>query len=98
MPPRPCQVTIASYDLVQKLEPGYISHHRFVIADESHMLANLDSNLTRFLSPIIQQAPHAILLSGTPLQAKPIELFSQVSSSLEAVSVFTFARCPGFQT
>jgi SWI/SNF-related matrix-associated actin-dependent regulator 1 of chromatin subfamily A len=72
-----CPVTIVSYDLFAKLSLD-ISKHGFkvVIADESHYLKNAQAKRTMAIVPIVRQARRAILLTGTPALARPIELFN----------------------
>lgn len=51
-----------------------------VILDESHAIKSKTAIRTKMLVPIIAQARKAILLSGTPALAKPVELFPQVNA------------------
>jgi SWI/SNF-related matrix-associated actin-dependent regulator 1 of chromatin subfamily A len=72
-----CPVTIISYDLFSKLsydirQQGF----KVVIADESHYLKNGQAKRTMAIVPAVRQAKHAILLTGTPALARPIELFN----------------------
>ncbi|KAI9014126.1 P-loop containing nucleoside triphosphate hydrolase protein [Hyaloraphidium curvatum] len=75
-------MTIISYDLAAKeeiaeelLRLGFAC----VVADESHNLKSPDSKRTRSITPLLQQARHAILISGTPALSRPIELFPQLA-------------------
>ena len=52
----------------------------FVIVDESHYLKSHDAIRTTLIGPIVRDAQHALLLSGTPALARPAELYPQVSS------------------
>ena len=72
-----CPVTIISYDLFAKLSHD-IRQQGFhvVIADESHYLKNGMAKRTMAIVPVIRQAKRAILLTGTPALARPIELFN----------------------
>jgi SWI/SNF-related matrix-associated actin-dependent regulator 1 of chromatin subfamily A len=72
-----CPVTIVSYDLFAKLsfeigKQGF----KVVIADESHYLKNAQAKRTMAIVPVVRQARRAILLTGTPALARPIELFN----------------------
>jgi SWI/SNF-related matrix-associated actin-dependent regulator 1 of chromatin subfamily A len=72
-----CPDTIISYDLFAKLshdirQKGF----KVVIADESHYLKNGQAKRTIAIVPAVRQAKHAILLTGTPALARPIELFN----------------------
>uniref|UniRef100_A0A7S3NPX5 Uncharacterized protein n=1 Tax=Aureoumbra lagunensis TaxID=44058 RepID=A0A7S3NPX5_9STRA len=51
-----------------------------IIIDESHYLRSKDSQRTKILIPLMKQAKRLILLSGTPSLARPVELYSQVST------------------
>eukprot|EP00943_MAST-04B_sp_MAST-4B-sp1_P000459 g459.t1 len=60
----------------------HINDHGFqtVICDESHYLKNLNAIRTTLICPLIENAKHAILLSGTPCLNRPVELYPQVSA------------------
>ena len=77
--PSKTHVTIVSYELATKLEQQYCSRHKFWILDESHKCKDHKTLRTKFLRPIVQKAEHAVLISGTPTQGKPIELFTQAT-------------------
>eukprot|EP00049_Salpingoeca_infusionum_P020339 m.363875 g.363875 ORF g.363875 m.363875 type:complete len:894 (-) comp24547_c0_seq1:101-2782(-) len=72
-------VVIMSYSLVSKFGKQ-LSKFKVVIADEAHYLKNGKAQRARALVPIIQSAPRALLLSGTPALSKPIELFQQLKA------------------
>jgi superfamily II DNA or RNA helicase/5-methylcytosine-specific restriction endonuclease McrA len=75
---------IATYGLFTNtsLVAQHVLEHefQFVIVDESHYLKSQSAARTQLLVPIISQAKHAVLLSGTPALARPVELYPQVSS------------------
>lgn len=52
--------------------------YRVIICDESHFLKSKKARRTVELSPILQRAPHVVMLSGTPALSRPSELFPQV--------------------
>jgi SNF2 family DNA or RNA helicase len=52
----------------------------FVIVDESHYLKSHDAIRTTLIGPIVRDAQHALLLSGTPALARPAELYPQVAA------------------
>ncbi|KAG1680929.1 hypothetical protein FOA52_009888 [Chlamydomonas sp. UWO 241] len=70
-------VCITSYDLVQKLPPDLLDRYQIVVCDEAHMLKSRETKRTRFISAVVRKAKHAVLLTGTPLLAKPIDVFEQ---------------------
>ena len=53
---------------------------RIVIVDESHNIKNKKAKRTKQLVPLCQQAPYCLLLTGTPVLNRPIELWSQLQA------------------
>jgi len=47
-----------------------------VIADETHYLKSRDAKRSVNLVPVLAQAKRCLLISGTPMLAKPVELFN----------------------
>lgn len=72
------QITIVSYDMASQMEDLCLKH-KFLIIDESHAVKSHNTLRTRFLKKVAQHSEHRILISGTPSQGKPIELYSQLS-------------------
>ena len=72
-----CCIFIMSYDLAQR---RYIDlqqkEFKAIIADEAHFLKSKDSKRSKNLIPIMQQAKRIILLSGTPILNKPVEIYN----------------------
>ena len=67
---------IMSYDLTIKLEDKINEKNfKFIIADEAHYLKSPDAKRTKCLMPIIKKSKRVILITGTPILAKPVELF-----------------------
>ena len=67
---------IMSYDLTVKLEDKINEKNfKFIIADEAHYLKSPDAKRTKCLMPIIKKSKRVILITGTPILAKPVELF-----------------------
>ena len=70
------KIYIMSYDLTIKLEEKIIEKNfRFIIADEAHYLKSPDAKRTKCLMPIIKKSKRVILITGTPILAKPVELY-----------------------
>ena len=70
------KIYIMSYDLTVKLEDKIIEKDfKFIIADEAHYLKSPDAKRTKCLMPIIKKSKRVILITGTPILAKPIELY-----------------------
>ena len=67
---------IMSYDLSVKLEQKIKEKNfNFIIADEAHYLKSQDAKRTKCLIPIIQKSKRVLLLTGTPILSKPVELY-----------------------
>ena len=67
---------IISYDLaVRVIEKIVNKKFNFIICDEAHYLKNLNAKRAKLLLPVIQKCKRIILLTGTPIMAKPIEVF-----------------------
>ena len=71
---------IMSYDLTVKFEQKLIDKQfNFIIADEAHYLKSLDAKRTKCLLPIIQKSKRILLLTGTPILSRPVELYPLLS-------------------
>ncbi|GES96562.1 SWI/SNF-related matrix-associated actin-dependent regulator of chromatin subfamily A-like protein 1 isoform X1 [Rhizophagus clarus] len=70
--------TIGSYELAKKRE-DWIGRFQIIIADESHFLKDRLSDRTKKLAPLMKKAKRVILLSGTPAESRPAELFAQIN-------------------
>ena len=74
------KIYIMSYDLTVKLEEKIVSKNfKFIIADEAHYLKSPDAKRTKCLMPIIKKSKRVILITGTPILAKPVELYPLLS-------------------
>ena len=74
------KIYIMSYDLTVKLEDIIINKNfKFIIADEAHYLKSPDAKRTKCLMPIIKKSKRVILITGTPILAKPVELYPLLS-------------------
>ncbi|XP_017550063.2 DNA annealing helicase and endonuclease ZRANB3 isoform X1 [Pygocentrus nattereri] len=79
------KVTVLGYGLLTtdaKPLLEALNKQRFgvVIVDESHYLKSRNAARTKILVPVIQNAKHAILLTGTPALGRPEELFMQIDA------------------
>ncbi|CAG8436682.1 10735_t:CDS:1 [Funneliformis mosseae] len=70
--------TIISYELAKKRQ-DWIGRFQIVIADESHSLKDRQSERTKKLAPLMRKSKRVILLSGTPAESRPVELFAQIN-------------------
>ena len=67
---------IISYDLsVRMIEKIIEKKFQYIIADEAHYLKSRTAKRTISLTPILQRAKRVVLLTGTPILAKPMEIF-----------------------
>lgn len=78
LPSDPHQVLVLTYDLVKKLPAQTAARFGVVICDESHHLKNKDAQRTQAVSTLVRGAAVAVLITGTPLLSRPIEIWSQV--------------------
>ena len=69
------QFVVISYDFVPKMfqlvkEKAF----QMIICDEAHYLKNYKAKRSKETLPLLQQARHVVLLTGTPALSRPIEL------------------------
>ncbi|BFU23002.1 helicase, putative [Entamoeba histolytica HM-1:IMSS-B] len=75
------KVTIVSYEIAAKHAQEILDKQfKIVIADECHYLKNSQSKRCRELLPVLVNAEHTILLSGTALLSRPSELYPQMQA------------------
>jgi len=66
-----------TYDLATKRhEEVDAKNFKVCIADEAHYLKSRDSKRSKHLMPILMKAKRVILISGTPMLAKPEEIYN----------------------
>jgi SWI/SNF-related matrix-associated actin-dependent regulator of chromatin subfamily A-like protein 1 len=71
------QIYIISYELATKMANQIIQRGiKMIIADEAHFLKAHDSIRSRTLVPLLTRMKRLILLSGTPMLARPKELYN----------------------
>ena len=67
---------IISYELsVKMIEKIIKKKFQYIIADEAHYLKSRKAIRTMSLTPILQRAKRVVLLTGTPILAKPMEIY-----------------------
>lgn len=75
------KVVITSYELGAKLSLELSSYKpRVAILDESQKIKNHKAIRTKRLIPFCKNIPYVFLLSGTPIENRPIELWSQLQA------------------
>ncbi len=52
-----------------------------IVCDEAHALKHHTTKRTAFVTELVKRARGALLLTGTPLMSRPIEIWSLVRSS-----------------
>ena len=76
------QIVIATYSLLQNRSAAsrVLQQFKFkcIIADESHNLKERTSQRCKLALPLLQNANRALLLTGTPALARPVELWAQL--------------------
>ncbi|CAJ0844525.1 12665_t:CDS:2 [Entrophospora sp. SA101] len=73
---------ICGYERFSKESGLLAKNYKFdiVIADEAHNIKDPTTLKARALIPMIKQAKHSILITGTPIPNRPIEIFSLLNS------------------
>lgn len=70
-------IFIFSYDLAaRRSQEIYGRKFSAAIADEAHYLKSRDAKRSKDLIPIFMEAKRVILISGTPMLSKPVEVFN----------------------
>ncbi|KAJ1485867.1 P-loop containing nucleoside triphosphate hydrolase protein [Baffinella frigidus] len=96
------KVTIISYDLFAKMKDSIDGvGFRVVVADEAHYLKNAQAKRSSAITPVIKSADRAILLTGTPALARPVELFNLLNSlhpeMFDKFITFVYRYCDAHQ-
>jgi len=89
------KIHITSYEIAKKLAPQFLpSGIKIAICDESHYLKSHKSKRSEALVPILTRMKRLILLSGTPMLARPIELFNSLKMLRPDIfnNLFTFVN------
>eukprot|EP00347_Sterkiella_histriomuscorum_P020832 403336296 len=71
------KIYIISYEIASKITDQFVKRGiRFTIVDEAHYLKAHNSVRSKNLVPILSRMKRLVLLSGTPMLARPAELFN----------------------
>lgn len=74
------KVLIASYEIVCKITEKLVKFKiNIAIVDEAHKLKNSQTKRVKSILPFLQKLKHVILLTGTPVFARPKEMFTLLS-------------------
>ncbi|CAI2378561.1 unnamed protein product [Moneuplotes crassus] len=71
------KIFITSYDLAT-LDSAFISccEFKIIICDEAHYLKSRNSDRSKNLIPMLMKAKRTLVLSGTPMLQRPIEIYN----------------------
>lgn len=70
-------VFIINYDIVKRFFNEIKAlHWDLLVCDEFHYIKNSSAQRTKFVKAIASSIPRMLLLSGTPLLSRPVELFN----------------------
>jgi SWI/SNF-related matrix-associated actin-dependent regulator 1 of chromatin subfamily A len=74
-------VVIINYDIIDAWKESLL-HHRYntMIIDESHYIKSEKAKRSKAVVAIAHKSKHRILLTGTPVMNRPIELFNQLNA------------------
>ena len=73
------EVVVVSYNLLQKLKSELIKYRfKVAILDESHFIKSGKAARTKAVQEVVKTSQRLLLLSGTPMMSKPIEMFTQL--------------------
>jgi len=74
------RITIINYDIIKKWLPELKAYKaKVMIADESHKVKNQKSQRTKAIKSLSRGIKHKILLTGTPILNRPVELWAQLN-------------------
>lgn len=74
------KVVILAYDICYKIERKLEEKNfNVVIADEAHFLKSTGAKRSFSLLPILKKSKRLIMLTGTPILARPIEAFNIIN-------------------
>jgi SWI/SNF-related matrix-associated actin-dependent regulator 1 of chromatin subfamily A len=73
-------IFIINYDIVKKFLPLFkVTRFDSIILDEFHYVKNSKAQRTRAIMELARKITSVILLSGTPLLSRPVELFNALN-------------------
>ena len=74
-----CKIYIMSYELSVKLADQFLERGIGIcIVDEAHYLKSWNSQRSLILVPILSQIKRVMLLSGTPMLSRPVEIYNLI--------------------
>lgn len=80
LPKKPFQLYVINYDILQFWVSEFLKiHAQFLVFDESHFLKNKSAKRTKAALKLSQRTTKVLLMTGTPIENKPVEIFFQIS-------------------
>jgi SWI/SNF-related matrix-associated actin-dependent regulator 1 of chromatin subfamily A len=74
-------IYIVNYDIIHKWKDVFKNYvFDIVICDESHYLKSWGARRTKSVLKLIESIPRKLFLTGTPMLAKPMELWTTIST------------------
>lgn len=74
---------IMSYEFASKIAQKIFDNLKYftgIVSDESHYIKNPKSKRTKMIVPLLRNVRKCLLLTGTPILNRPIELWSQLEA------------------
>lgn len=80
MPKKLFDIFVVNYDILQFWVDAFLAAKvGFLVFDESHFVKNKDAKRTKAALKLSQRTDGVLLMSGTPIENKPVEIFYQVA-------------------
>ena len=74
------QIYVINYDILQYWVQEFLKIQvQFLVFDESHFLKNKSAKRTKSALKLSQRTSRVLLMTGTPIENKPVEIFFQIS-------------------
>lgn len=80
LPKKKFQIYVINYDILQFWVMEFLKiRAQFLVFDESHFLKNKAAKRTKAALKLSQRTTRVLLMTGTPIENKPVEIFFQIS-------------------
>lgn len=74
------QIYVINYDILQYWTQEFLKIQvQFLVFDESHFLKNKSAKRTKSALKLSQRTSRVLLMTGTPIENRPVEIFFQIS-------------------
>jgi SWI/SNF-related matrix-associated actin-dependent regulator of chromatin subfamily A-like protein 1 len=93
-------VAIINYDILKKFQKLYDTKYDLVIVDECHYVKNHKAIRSKAVYKIMANAKYKLMLTGTPIMNRPVEIYPLITSLGVRIKFWTFAKkyCNPVQT